>query len=110
MSRKNKRANGDSASARAALERMSAHARVRPEGRDGNTLASFAGLAQCIADSIKHQPVLLDGEIVCLDEHGRSQFNDLLFHRDEPYFFAFDLLWQEGEDFRRLPLIERKVH
>jgi ATP-dependent DNA ligase len=28
----------------------------------------------------------------------------------EPYFFAFDLLWQGGEDFRRLPLIERKVH
>lgn len=75
--------------------------------RNGNVFASFAGLAQSIADLIK-QPALLDGEIVCLDEHGRSQFNDLLFHRGEPYFFAFDLLWQGSEDLRHLSLIERK--
>ena len=34
---------------------------------------------------------MLDGEIVCLDKRGRPQFNDLLFHRGEPCFFAFDL-------------------
>jgi bifunctional non-homologous end joining protein LigD len=75
--------------------------------RNGNTFASFAGLAQSIADLIK-QPALLDGENVCLDEYGRSQFNDLLFHRGAPYFFAFDLLWQGSEDLRMLPLMERK--
>ena len=57
---------------------------------------------------MKGQQVLVDGEIVCLDEHGRSQFNDLLFHRGEAYFFAFDLLWQGSQDLRMLPLIERK--
>jgi bifunctional non-homologous end joining protein LigD len=77
--------------------------------RNGNTFASFASLAQSIANSIKHRPVLLDGEIVCLDENGRSQFNDLLFHRGEPCFFAFDLLWHGSEDQRSLPLIERKL-
>jgi ATP-dependent DNA ligase len=35
---------------------------------------------------------VIDGEIVCLDKRGRPQFNDLLFHRGEPCFFAFDLL------------------
>ena len=45
---------------------------------------------------------------MCLDESGRSQFNDLLFYRGEPYFFAFDLLWQGSEDMRMFPLVERK--
>ena len=34
--------------------------------------------------------IVLDGEIVCLDKKGKPQFRDLLFHRGEPYFFAFD--------------------
>jgi len=51
---------------------------------------------------------VLDGEIVCLDSEGNTQFRNLLFHRGEPRFYAFDLLWCEGEDLRRLPLIVRK--
>lgn len=35
-----------------------------------------------------------DGEIVCLDEDGKPQFRDLLFHRSEPRFIVFDLLWR----------------
>ena len=41
---------------------------------------------------------VLDGEIVCLDKRGRPQFRDLLFHRGEPCFFAFDLLMCDGKD------------
>ena len=52
---------------------------------------------------------VLDGEIVVLDEYGRSQFNDLLFRRGSLYFYAFDLLSLNGEDLRALPLIERKA-
>src|SRR6266851_8193936 len=37
---------------------------------------------------------VLDGEIVCLDKRGRPQFRDLLFHRGEPCFYAFDLLYK----------------
>ena len=31
---------------------------------------------------------MLDGEIVCLDRHGKTQFRDLLFRRGEPRFYA----------------------
>jgi bifunctional non-homologous end joining protein LigD len=52
--------------------------------------------------------VVLDGEIVCLDQDGRCQFNDLLFRRGDPYFVAFDLLQVNGRDLRRERLIDRK--
>jgi ATP-dependent DNA ligase len=48
------------------------------------------------------------GEIVCLDKRGRPQFNDLLFHRGEPCFFAFDLLMSDGKDLRSERLTDRK--
>src|SRR3954471_16507721 len=51
---------------------------------------------------------MLDGEIVCVDETGRSQFQELLFRRGEPRFYAFDLLWCEGKDLRFDGLHERK--
>lgn len=37
---------------------------------------------------------------VCLDDQGRSQFNELLFRRGEPRFYALDLLWRDGKDLR----------
>jgi bifunctional non-homologous end joining protein LigD len=52
---------------------------------------------------------LLDGEIVCLDPEGRPQFYDLLRHRGEAFFYAFDLLSLDGRDLRSLPLVERKA-
>src|SRR5689334_21086079 len=41
---------------------------------------------------------VLDGEIVCLDRNGRSQFYELMRRRGQPIFYAFDLLWLNGED------------
>lgn len=61
-----------------------------------------------IAHSVRAYECLLDGEIVCLDPDGRSNFHKLLFRRDWPYFFAFDLLSLDGKDLRELPLIQRK--
>ena len=37
---------------------------------------------------LKATNAILDGEIVCVDDQGRSQFYDLMFHRGEPYFYA----------------------
>ena len=51
---------------------------------------------------------VLDGEIVCVDKQGRPQFRDLLFHRGEPCFFAFDLLMIDGKDVRSERLTDRK--
>ena len=55
--------------------------------------ASFADLAHSIAAALPNiKEAVLDGEIVCLDKKGRPRFNDLLFRRSAPCFFAFDLL------------------
>ena len=51
---------------------------------------------------------MLDGEIVCLDKTGTLQFTNLLFRRGEPRYYAFDLLFCNGEDLRCLPLADRK--
>jgi hypothetical protein len=52
--------------------------------------------------------VVMEGELVCLDNKGRSQFNDLLFRRGEPCFVAFDLLQTNGKDLRGERLLDRK--
>jgi bifunctional non-homologous end joining protein LigD len=54
---------------------------------------------------------LLDGEVVVLDERGRSSFQllqQLGASRRGLAFFAFDLLALDGEDLKPLPLQERK--
>jgi ATP-dependent DNA ligase len=51
---------------------------------------------------------VLDGEIVCLYKRGKPQFRDLLFHRGEPCFYAFDLLMSDGKDLRTEKLTDRK--
>jgi bifunctional non-homologous end joining protein LigD len=51
---------------------------------------------------------VIDGELVCLDAEGRSIFNELLFRRGSPTFYAFDLLYLNGRDLRQLQLLERK--
>jgi len=54
---------------------------------------------------------ILDGEIIVLDGKGVSQFNGLLTGkgRDMALFYAFDLMWLNGTDYRRTPLVERKA-
>lgn len=57
--------------------------------------------------------VLIDGEIVALDHNGAPNFSSLQAalsdgKTEDLIFFAFDLLFTEGLDCRRLPLGERK--
>lgn len=57
--------------------------------------------------------VLIDGEIVALDHNGAPNFSSLQAALSDGktealIFFAFDLLFTEGLDYRRLPLGERK--
>jgi bifunctional non-homologous end joining protein LigD len=54
---------------------------------------------------------VIDGELVALDENGVSHFQLLqnaLRRRAKLLYCAFDLMFQDGEDLRPLPLIERK--
>jgi bifunctional non-homologous end joining protein LigD len=76
--------------------------------RRNHVYRKFQPLCDSIARSLKCDNAVIDGEIVSLGEDGRSQFYELLFRRGEAYFYAFDLLWLNGEDFRDLPLIQRK--
>jgi ATP-dependent DNA ligase len=76
--------------------------------RNGHTFRNFKALAEWIGDHLRVESAVLDGEIACVDDSGRSVFNDLLLRRRECVFFAFDLLFLNGEDLRALPLIERK--
>ena len=48
-------------------------------------------LAFRIARQCNSTHVVLDGEIVCLDDRGRPQFNEMLFTRGDSAFFAFDV-------------------
>ena len=97
---------------------------VQLVSRNGNVFKSFFRLCDGLARDLKGRHCVLDGEIVCLDSQGKPQFRNLLFRRAEPFFYAFDLLWDEhawsddkeewhrfrnGEDIRYLPLIDRKL-
>ena len=76
--------------------------------RNGNTFYGFAELAQWLAEHLKVESAVLDGEIACIDGEGRPVFRDLLFRKSTCIFVAFDLLYLNGEDLRTLPLIERE--
>jgi bifunctional non-homologous end joining protein LigD len=69
---------------------------------------SFTGLASIMAKlSVKN--AILDGELVCLDNDGKSVFLDLMRRKHgDAHFYAFDLLWLNGKDLRGLTLLERK--
>jgi bifunctional non-homologous end joining protein LigD len=81
--------------------------RVELISRNGNSFKSFEPLRKELKSPYPGKTVL-DGEIVCLDKRGKPQFRDLLFHRGEPCFFAFDLLMTDGKDLRTEKLSDRK--
>jgi len=59
--------------------------------------------------SLSAEHVILDGEIVALDENGRSSFQLLqVFKSSEQrvplVYYAFDLLFLDGKDLRKEPL------
>ena len=67
-----------------------------------------------IADALSFLPegTVLDGELVALDEQGRSSFNLLQFFRAQAAnvrYCAFDILRLEGHDVTGLPLLDRKA-
>ena len=62
----------------------------------------FDSLKQALA-KLPLQSAIVDGEIVCLDTKGVSQFNQLLSRKGQPVLYAFDLLWLDGQDIRQIP-------
>jgi bifunctional non-homologous end joining protein LigD len=81
---------------------------VKLVSRRGHVYKAFRTLCESIATELRVKDAILDGEIVCLDQDGHSQFNKLIYRRGEPRFYAFDLLWLNGEDLRAWRLLDRK--
>ena len=78
--------------------------------RNGHTFTKFAYLCANIAQTIRAESAVLDGEIVCLDATGRSVFSDLMFRlAGDSYFYAFDLLYLRQESLLDRPLSERRL-
>ena len=66
-------------------------------------------MCEWIGKHVRADNAVLDGELACLDEEGKPQFNRLLRRRGDPVFVAFDLLWLNGRDLRGRPLLDRKA-
>ena len=81
--------------------------------RNKNELAGrFPEIVEAVKDLPVHECVI-DGEVVALDEKGRSSFQLLqareMEGRESPvYFYAFDLLQLDGKSLMSLPLEARK--
>ena len=74
--------------------------------------AKFPEIMESVA-ALDAQDAALDGEIVALDEKGRSSFQllqayDIGQERPPIFFYAFDILQLNGQDLKNLPLTERK--
>ena len=99
-----------------------AEGRVRLVSRNQNDLTARFPELKDLPLSVKATSAVLDGEVVALDEQGRASFS-LMQQRtgfrpggrrqaekaDVPVmYYAFDLLYLDGYDWRRVPLEERK--
>jgi bifunctional non-homologous end joining protein LigD len=85
------------------------HGRCRFVSRKGNEMKRFDDLCSALPKEIKVRSAVLDGEVVALDERtGKPAFYQLMKRNRQAVYFAFDLLWLDGEDLRDLPLLERK--
>lgn len=86
--------------------------RVKLISRNDKSLnRAFPTVVEQLGDLKKHAPIL-DGEVVALDEQGRSRFQLLQNYRrtgkGNIYYYVFDLLYCDGVDLRDKPLLERK--
>ncbi|MCU1220003.1 MAG: dependent ligase [Candidatus Angelobacter sp.] len=95
--------------------------KVRMLSRRGIKLdKQFATVAAALAQSVKGDTAIIDGEVVALDENGNPSFQRLqnmtglgtkpAVKGAAPFlnFFAFDLLYLNGYDLRKAALIDRR--
>jgi bifunctional non-homologous end joining protein LigD len=96
--------------------------KTRLVSRNQNELTARYPELKDLAHSLKAKTAILDGEVVALDEQGRPSFS-LMQQRTgfrpggrrgptdagvPVLYYAFDLLYLDGYDLRKLPLEERK--
>ncbi|HEY4592019.1 MAG TPA: hypothetical protein VIJ61_06395, partial [Thermoanaerobaculia bacterium] len=71
-------------------------------------LRRFEDLWSRLSEVLRGREAILDGEIVALDRRGKPVFDSLIRREGFIAFAAFDLLWLDGKDLRRQPLVSRK--
>jgi bifunctional non-homologous end joining protein LigD len=69
----------------------------------------FRELAAAFVREVNAEVAVLDGELAVPDHTGRTVFAAMMKHRHQARFYAFDLLYLNGEDLRNLPLLTRKA-
>ena len=84
---------------------------IRLITRRGNDWSDRFPLVVEAVNQLKVRSCLIDGEVVCCDEHGLARFDVLRRRRNEvdAFLYAFDLLELDGTDLRREPIETRKA-
>src|SRR5476651_2533622 len=85
--------------------------RVRLFTRNGFDWSDRYPLIHAAVAALRVTSAVVDGEAVCCDEAGLAIFEKLhsRTYDDQAFLYAFDLLELDGEDWRPLPLEERKA-
>jgi bifunctional non-homologous end joining protein LigD len=95
--------------------------KTRLFARSGRDISREYPELAALAKQVRARRAILDGEIVVLDPDGRSAFQRLqarfgvqdpsreLQQQAPPTLYLFDLLYCDGYDLRRTPLLERKM-
>ena len=96
--------------------------KVRLVSRNQNELTARYPELKGMAGFLKARNAIIDGEVVAIDEHGKPSFSLMqqrtgfrpggkrgLTNADVPVlYYAFDLIYADGEDWRKVPLEDRK--
>lgn len=86
--------------------------RVQLRSRNNKDLTHVYPSIEVAGHRVKAQSAMIDGEVVAVDAHGRPSFQALQHRGAHPrhaiVFYAFDLLYLNGEDQQARPLRERR--
>jgi bifunctional non-homologous end joining protein LigD len=93
-----------------AITMVDAEGRVTMTSRSGKDLLTRFPQLASIGASFTKRPVVVDGEIVAIDQEGRSSFQRLQNGANAHLtYIVFDALYAGGRDLRQEPLEKRKV-
>ena len=84
------------------------HGRVRFLSQSGRWLRAFPSLAAAIKRHLAAEEAILDGAIAAPRTKDRTALSRLARRPNEARFYAFDLVWLNGQDRRAVPLLNRK--
>jgi bifunctional non-homologous end joining protein LigD len=85
------------------------HGCCRLLGCDGREIREFTELCLRIGESLNAKDAILDGELCCIGKDGQRTFTRHKSAIRQAYYYTFDLLWLNGKDLQKWPLLRRKA-